>query len=104
MERLPSDGVSVVENRVSFGVELGVGDGVGRSADVEVLAPLTGDPGVRRAGDEPADDGRDPEGPELPDRAVAVEEGDGGGAGRIDRGVADRDGDEVGDEEAEPDS
>src|SRR6476620_3734453 len=99
MERLPSAGVSIVEDRVSFGVELGVGDGFGRSADVEVLAPLAGDPGVRRAGAATADEGGDPEGPERADRAVAVEEGYGGGAGRVDRGVGDRDGAEVGDEE-----
>src|SRR6478736_217952 len=73
MERLPSAGVSIVEDRVSFGVQLGVGDGLGRSADVEVLAPLAGDPGVRRAGDETADDGGDPEGPELVERAGLTE-------------------------------
>ena len=38
-----------------------------------------------------------------PDRAVAVEEGDGRGAGRVDRGVADRDGDEVAEQQPEPD-
>src|SRR3954452_4965426 len=92
-----------VEDRSPFVVDRGVLDHVGRAADVHVVAALAGDPRVGAPGDEATDDRRHPERPQLTRGTVAVEEGDGGRAGRVDRGVADRDRDEVREEQAEAD-
>src|SRR6478609_8392915 len=65
------------------------------AGDVAVAPVDAGDQVEGGARDGGTDDRGQPENPQLADRPVAVEERDAGGAGRVDRGVRDRDRDEV---------
>ena len=69
--------------------------GVDLTGDVAVATVDAGDEVEGRAGDGGTEDRGQPEQPQLTDRAVSVEERHAGGAGGVDRGVRDRDGDEV---------
>lgn len=73
------------------------------AGDVAVTTVDTGDEVERRTRDGSTDERGEPEQPQLPRSPVAVEERDGRGAGRVDRGVRDRDGDEVDEGQAQAD-
>ena len=64
---------------------------------------LLAEPAVEDAAERAADQRRDPEQPELRQRPAADEQRRAGAAGRVDRGVGDRDADEVDQRQAEAD-
>jgi hypothetical protein len=86
------------------GLEFGGGDepppvGLGHETSLVVAG---GEPGIDESGEGGAEEGRDPEEPELFDGPAPDEDGGAEGAGGIDGGIGNGDGDEVDEGEARP--